>query len=259
MKKLILILLVILIITTVFSGCQASENTDTDIPIGNMNVQLEDEDTPSHITEAETTTEKPIETTTVETTTEKVTETTTKAETTTKKETTTQKPTTTETPETTTKKAETTTKRAETTTKKEETTTKPAPTTTSHAHNWTAHYAERKVLVKEAWDEPIYETNWHNHTTPYVCETCGKVFGIKCDECGYVRGYSADESPTGNNAHTDMDMHIINTGHVYAQKSKSNENIPYEVFIGYEHHDAEYKTEKYIDYYTCSCGAKKES
>ena len=115
------------------------------------------------------------------------------------------------------------------------------------------------MLVKEAWDEPIYETNWHTHGTPYICITCGKVFGIKCNVCGYVSNYSAEESSTGNNAHTDYDMHIINTGHEWTSGNKSTENVSYETFIGYEHHAAEYKTEKYIDYYTCACGAKKES
>ena len=130
-----------------------------------------------------------------------------------------------------------------------------------HNHDWQAEYEQRQVLVKEAWDEPVYGTNWHNHGVPYTCVTCGKVFGIKCNECGYVRNYGPDESDTGNNAMTDYDMHIINTGHEWTSRPKSNENVPYETFIGYEHHDAEYETESYIAYYYCSlnaCGARKD-
>ena len=130
-----------------------------------------------------------------------------------------------------------------------------------HKHDWQAEYKQRQVLVKEAWDEPVYGTNWHNHGVPYTCVTCGKVFGIKCNECGYVRNYGPDESDTGNNAMTDYDMHIINTGHEWTSRPKSNENVPYEAFIGYEHHDAEYEAETYIAYYYCSlnaCGARKD-
>lgn len=276
MKRLTAIILSLVFIAIMFAGCQASENTDTDIPVGNTDVQLEDGDTPSDIVEEEATTEKPTETTTAETTTEKVTEATTKAEASTKKETTTKKAETTtkaKQSETTTKKQETTT-RSETTTKKPETTTKPSTTkpatTTSHAHDWKAHYTERKVLVKEAYDEEGYWVDqYHTHISGLECVTCGKKFGFTCNTCGYFYAYEEDGttpygndtngSPTGNSADYDAGKHKAETGHSFKRLGPSIADIDLSYYVEGKHHDAEYKTEKYIDYYYCSCGAKKDA
>lgn len=271
MKKIIAISLVVLTVVALFTGCAVDARTaeTENLPIVEINETVPEETEAS--TEAKTTTEKPTETTTAETTTEKPTEVTTKAETTTRKETTTQKPTTTKTPETTTKKAETTTqkpattkkqetttqkpsttKKAETTTKKQETTTqkptttkkaetttKPVPATTEHVHDWQEHYSERKVLVKDAWDEPIYEVTHHSKCIPPPCLTCGAQF----DNCNDLADHCYFSNPRHDSG---------STGATYLYWDT-------EELVGYEHHEAEYKTEKYVNYYTCACGAKKDA
>lgn len=139
---------------------------------------------------------------------------------------------------TTTKKTETTTKKSETTTKKPAaTTTKPA--TTAHTHNWVSK--SKQVLVKEAWDETVYETV-EKHEEHRICNACG-----------------LDESAAWRKDHQGCSSVImfhtkhINetdcTGGYHSEIVTVTEKVPKTV-----HHDAQYKTETW---YECSCGAKK--
>ena len=171
--------------------------------------------------------------------TEETTKATTKAVTTTKKNTTTttKKATVTTTKPTTTKP----TTKAPTTTKKVTTTAK--PTTTAHVHNYNIPiYAEKQVLVKAAWDEDIYETKKTKvqHT---VCNTCGLDFTAGYKAAGY----------TGGTAYAGA--HARKTGH-YGTRIEY-ETVTTKVKTGTKHHPAEYKTEKYVAGYKCTCGAKK--
>ena len=279
MKKIFAILLTVIMIATIFIGCKNNEESKpvnaTDTPVeavdeivDNLTEDISIKDTTTdengnnvvigtddngNTVEVKTDKDGNITKTITDKDTGKKTEETTKAQTTTKKTTTTTKK-----AVTTTKKAETTTKKTTTTTKKATTTTKPAttkaptttkkatttakPTTTAHTHNYNIPvYAEKQVLVKAAWDEDIYETKTEKKEYR-VCKTCGLNFaGYK--EAGY----------TG--ATTYASAHQRKTGHGGA--TTKFETVTTKVKTGTKHHDAEYKTEKYVAGYKCTCGAKK--
>lgn len=119
----------------------------------------------------------------------------------------------------------------------------------SHTHDWkdvykTIHHDEQghneRYVIKEAWDEPKYET-----IEVFVCYSCGYV----TEDCR--------ESSTI--AHTKQ--HALkgeDTSYGFEERRKQIETI---------HHEAEYGTkwvvdkaaydEKILDHYECSCGQKK--
>lgn len=150
---------------------------------------------------------------------------------------------------TTTKKSETTTKKATQTTKPQTqtttkpatttTTTKPANTTTTHTHKWVSK--SKQVLVKEAWDETVYETVEKQEQHAF-CNSCG------IDE---YEAWKAD--PQGCSNPLIWHMKHCNetncTSNSRAAIVTITEQVPKTV-----HHDAQYKTETW---YECSCGAKK--
>lgn len=257
MKKIFAILLTVIMIATIFIGCKNNEESEpvnataneeiteavSDEIIENLTEDISVEETKKdengntveiNTDTDNTVTDKDTGKKTEQTTTTKKTVTTTKkAETTTKKTT------------TTTKKATTTTKpattKAPTTTKKATTTTK--ATTTAHTHNYNIPvYAEKQVLVKAAWDEDIYETKTEKKAHR-VCVTCGLDFTTGYKDAGYT-----DET-------TYAGRHARATGHT--KTTTKYETVTTKVKTGTKHHPAEYKTEKYVTGYKCTCGAKK--
>lgn len=271
MKKILSMLLTVLFIVTVFVGCtntdkptDATETTSTvmdDIP-----VEMADDVTPEEVTTDEEGNEvlvgKDADGNTVEIKKDKdgtVTKTVTDKETGKKTEQTTTvapKPvTTTSKSQQTTKKSETTTKKTETTTKKptQNTTTEPTTTTTTepaHTHNFVKK--SKQVLVKEAWDEDVYETR----EIKEMHKVC--ACGYDCTENYRNSNYPKDKGITCVGMlymyHTEVDCPRVKSG----QGTHRNEKC---VVVGTEkikvdtiHHDAQYKTEYW---YECSCGAKK--
>ena len=112
-------------------------------------------------------------------------------------------------------------------------TTKPA----THTHNWVKKVIHHdavthteKVLVSEAYDEPIYETRYAD-----VCNTCG------------------------------ADITSDPVGHLFATEHDSyRTDVPITTLVGYNHHEAVYETKTIVDkaaydevIYTCSFGATK--
>lgn len=167
-------------------------------------------------------------------------------------------------PVTTTSKSQQTTKKSETTikkstpqtTKKTETTTKKPtqtttkPVTTGHTHNFVKK--SKQVLVKEAWDEDIYETR----EIKELHDICA---------CGYdlTKAYRNGDYPKneGITSTSVLYMYHINTDCPHVKSNGSTySNQKYvvvgteKVKIGTKHHDAQYKTETWEE---CSCGAKK--
>lgn len=157
---------------------------------------------------------------------------------------------------------------------------------TEHKHDWQAHYAERKVLVKEEWDEEGYWVDQcHEHATAFKCRDCDMKFGLTCKVCGYFYGYEQygyehgddiGKSPTGNSAGYDAGKHMAETGHyvrplgdetVLSGEAAFFDGVTAYIDLSYyvegKHHvDTKYETETYIDYYYCSlnaCGAKKDA
>lgn len=259
-KRISAILLTMIVIATIFVGCKKEEEskpvnaTDTTVsttPVAeiadNLTEKVSDENTETddNGNTVEINTDNTVTNTVTDKDTGKTTEQTTAA-TTTKKQTatttttkaTTTKPTTTK---ATTTKAQTTTKpTTKPTTTKAPTTTK--PTTTVHTHNYNIPiYAERQKLVKAAWDEDIYETK-KTKVEHYVCNVCGLDFA------GYkATGYTSGTAYAG--------AHARKTGHKGAHYEY--ETIETKVKVDTIHHPAEYKTEKYVAGYKCTCGAKK--
>lgn len=153
--------------------------------------------------------------------------------------------------ETTTKKSTPqTTKRTETTTKKPAQTATTKPATTGHTHKFVKK--SKQVLVKEAWDEDIYETR-----------EIKEMHGVCA--CGYdlTKAYRAGNYPKDEGItsvamlymyHSNVDCPRVKAG----QGTYRNEKC---VVVGTEkvkvdtiHHDAEYRTETWEE---CACGAKR--
>lgn len=278
MKKIFAILLTMVMIATMFIGCNKEESeavngtTEPETVAEEAVDAVVDELTEDVSVESTTTDENGNEITigkdadgnTVEVKTNKdgtVTKTVTDKETGKKTEQTTTvapKPvTTTSKSQQTTKKSETTTKKTETTTKKpaQNTTTKPAATkpttTTGHKHNFVKK--SKQVLVKEAWDEDIYETREIKEYHENVC-----ACGYDCTQAYRDGKYPKDAGITSAGMlyyyHVDVECPRVRAG----QGTYCNEKY---VVVGTEkvkvdtiHHDAEYRTETW---YECSCGAKK--
>ena len=279
MKKLLSISITVLLIIIIFVGC-SNTTTDTNTTTGpttstaeavnavveelTEDVSVESTSTDANGNEVVVGTDKDGNTVEIKTDNNgKVTKTVTDKETGKKTEQTTtvtttkpaDKPVTTTKAQPNTKKTENITKKSETTTKKAtaqttkpqtQTTTKPAttttttkPETTAHTHNWVSK--SKQVLVKEAWDETVYETveKKEQHS---ICRTCG------LDETA-----AWDKDPQGCSSDGVYHMkHISETNCTGASRSELvtiTEKVPKTV-----HHDAQYKTETW---YECSCGAKK--
>ena len=109
-------------------------------------------------------------------------------------------------------------------------TTTPKPTSTqkpsvtpAHTHTWVNITEQKKILVKEAWDEPIYDTD-----------------GYECTKCGHV-SKSIDKAWD----------HADECGYGFREHFKT-------VQVDTIHHDAEYRIETVVVGQKCTgCGAKK--
>lgn len=275
MKKIFAILLTMVMIATMFIGCSKEESeavngtTEPETVAEEAVDAVVDELTEDVSVESTTTDENGNEITigkdadgnTVEVKTNKdgtVTKTVTDKETGKKTEQTTTvapKPvTTTSKSQQTTKKSETTTKKStpQTTKKPETTTKKPAQTTTepTHTHNFVKK--SKQVLVKEAWDEDIYETReikeLHN-----IC-----ACGYDCTKNYRNGNYPKDEGITSvlmlYMYHSNVDCPRVKAGQGTYENQKYVVVGTEKVKVDTKHHDAQYKTETW---YECSCGAKK--
>lgn len=168
-------------------------------------------------------------------------------------------------PVTTTSKSQQTTKKSETTTKKstpqttkktETTTKKPAqtttkPATTGHTHNFVKK--SKQVLVKEAWDEDIYETREIKEYHEDVC-----ACGYDCTQAYRDGKYPKDAGITSSGMlyyyHVETDCPRVKAGQGTYCNAKYVVVGTEKVKVDTIHHDAEYRTETW---YECSCGAKK--
>lgn len=274
MKKILSMLLTVLFIVTVFVGCTdtGKDNATTepttvteeavDAVVDELTEDVSVESTTTDDNGNEITIGKDADGNTVEVKTNKdgtVTKTVTDKETGKKTEqTTTVAPK----PVTTTSKSQQTTKKSETTTKKstpqttkrtETTTKKPAQTATTkptHTHNFVKK--SKQVLVKEAWDEDIYETR----EIKEMHQIC--ACGYDCTKNYRDGNYPKDEGITSVAMLYMYHMHVDCPRVKAGQGTYRNEKY---VVVGTEkvkvdtkHHDAEYRTETW---YECSCGAKK--
>lgn len=278
MKKILSMLLTVLFIVTVFVGCTAGTDDATTEPTTVAEEAVDavvDELTEDVSVESTTTDENGNEITlgkdadgnTVEVKTNKdgtVTKTVTDKETGKKTEQTTTvapKPvTTTAKSQQTTKKSETTTKKStpQTTKKTETTTKKPAQTTTTkpaattgHTHNFVKK--SKQVLVKEAWDEDIYETREIKENNHMVC-ACGYDITQAYRDGNYPKNEGITSATMLSMYHNNTECpRVKETGSTYTN-AKTVVVGTERVKIGTKHHDAEYRTEYW---YECSCGAKK--
>lgn len=153
--------------------------------------------------------------------------------------------------ETTTKKSTPqTTKRTETTTKKPAQTTTTKPATTGHTHNFVKK--SKQVLVKEAWDEDIYETR----EIKELHEIC--ACGYDCTKNYRNGNYPKDEGITSVGMlycyHVEIDCPRVKAGQGTYRNGKYVVVGTEKVKVDTKHHDAEYRTETW---YECSCGAKR--
>lgn len=154
--------------------------------------------------------------------------------------------------ETTTKKSTPqTTKKTETTTKKPAQTTTTKPATTGHTHNFVKK--SKQVLVKEAWDEDIYETREIKEYHENVC-----ACGYDCTQAYRDGNYPKNEGITSALMlymyHMHVDCPRVKAGQGTYSNAKYVVVGTEKVKVGTKHHDAQYKTEYW---YECSCGAKK--
>lgn len=281
MKKILAILLTVIVIATIFIGCSkksepvngTTEPTSVetvDEIVDNFAEDVSIEDTTTDENGNEIVVGKDKDGNTVEIKTDSngnVTKTVTDKDTGKKTEQTTTV--TTKKQETTTKKkSEETAKRPETTTKKptQNTTTKPASQTTStHTHNFVKK--SKQVLVKEAWDEDIYETKQKMEEMQcFYCSGCHVDCIAEADRLGYSnyqmfhmkhctgrdglscpRTYGNPDSMLSGasfGAPTRKMYPVYENGKPVYEKVKT----------GTKHHDAEYRTEYWEE---CSCGAKR--
>lgn len=280
MKKLISITLTVMFLIAVLVGCSntdkptdATETTSTvmdDIP-----VEMTDDVIPEEVTTDEDGNEvlvgKDTDGNTVEIKKDKdgnVTKTVTDKETGKKTEQTTTVPTTKKSETTTKKKSEDTTKRPETTTKKptQNTTTKPASQTTSaHTHNFVKK--SKQVLVKEAWDEDIYETRQKMvEEQTFYCSGCHVDCILEAQKLGYsgpqafhMKHCTGRDGLSCPCTYGNPDSMV--TGAAFGAPVRKeypvyeNGKPVYEkIKTGTKHHDAEYRTEYWEE---CSCGAKR--
>lgn len=282
MKKILAILLTVIVIATMFIGCSkesepvngTTEPTSVETVDEIVDKFTEDvsiEDTTTDEDGNEVLVGKDTDGNTVEIKKDKngnVTKTVTDKETGKKTEQTTTVPTT-KRPETTTKKkSEDTTKKPETTTKKPasqtQSTTVPK-TTSAHTHNFVKK--SKQVLVKEAWDEDIYETK-----QKMVEEQCAYCSGchIDCIAEAQRLGYSDFQMfhmkhCTGRDGlscpQTYGNPDSMLSGASFGAPTRKmypvyeNGKPVYEkVKTGTKHHDAEYRTEYWEE---CACGAKR--
>ena len=273
MKKILAILLTVIVIATIFIGCSkesepvngTTEPTSVetvDEIVDNFAEDVSIEDTTTDENGNEVLVGKDTDGNTVEIKKDKdgnVTKTVTDKETGKKTEQTTTV--------STTKKSETT-KKPETTTKKptQNTTTKPAPQTTStHTHNFVKK--SKQVLVKEAWDEDIYETKQKMvECQSFYCSGCHVDCILEAQRLGYanyqefhmshILGWDGLSCPcTYDNPDSMLLGQAIGQPNRKMYPVYENGKPVYEkVKTGTKHHDAEYRTEYWEE---CSCGAKR--
>lgn len=282
MKKILAILLTVIVIATIFIGCSkesepvngTTEPTSVesvDEIVDNFAEDVSIEDTTTDENGNEIVVGKDKDGNTVEIKTDSngnVTKTVTDKDTGKKTEQTTTVPTTKKSETTTKKKSEDTTRKPETTTKKPasqtQSTTVPK-TTSAHTHNFVKK--SKQVLVKEAWDEDIYETKqkmeemqcfyccgchvdcrleaqrlgYANYQAFHVDHAFGRN-GLSCPRT-YDNGYSM-LSGASFGAPTRKEYPVYENGKPVYEKVKT----------GTKHHDAEYRTEYWEE---CACGAKR--
>lgn len=138
--------------------------------------------------------------------------------------------------ETTTKKSTPqTTKRTETTTKKPAQTTTTKPATTGHTHNFVKK--SKQVLVKEAWDEDVYETR----EIKEMHEVC--ACGYDCTKNYRNGNYPKDEGITSVSMlymyHMNVDCPRVKSGQGTHRTSEYIVVGTEKVKIGTKHHSAE--------------------
>lgn len=143
-----------------------------------------------------------------------------------------------------------TTKRTETTTKKPAQTATTKPATTGHTHNFVKK--SKQVLVKEAWDEDIYETR----EIKELHEIC--ACGYDCTKNYRNGNYPKDEGITSVGMlymyHSNVDCPRVKAGQGTYRNGKYVVAGTEKVKVDTIHHDAQYKTETWEE---CSCGAKR--
>lgn len=161
--------------------------------------------------------------------------------------------------ETTTKKSTPqTTKRTETTTKKPaQPTTKPAQqtatTTTKPPHTHKFVKKSKQVLVKEAWDEDIYETREIKENNHMVC-ACGYDITQAYRDGNYPKNEGITSATMLRMYHNNTECpRVKETGSTYTN-AKTVVVGTEKVKVGTKHHDAEYRTETWDE---CSCGARR--
>lgn len=274
MKKILAILLTVIVIATIFIGCskesepvngttEPSSVETVDEIVDNFTEDVSIEDTTTDENGNEIVVGKDKDGNTVEIKTDSngnVTKTVTDKDTGKKTEQTTTVP--------TTKKSETTTKRPETTTKKptQNTTTKPASQTTSaHTHNFVKK--SKQVLVKEAWDEDIYETRQKMvEEQTFYCSGCHVDCILEAQKLGYsgpqafhMKHCTGRDGLSCPCTYGNPDSMV--TGAAFGAPVRKeypvyeNGKPVYEkVKTGTKHHDAEYRTEYWEE---CACGAKR--
>lgn len=282
MKKILAILLTVIVIATIFIGCSkesepvngTTEPTSVesvDEIVDNFAEDVSIEDTTTDENGNEIVVGKDKDGNTVEIKTDSngnVTKTVTDKDTGKKTEQTTTVPTTKKSETTTKKKSEDTTRKPETTTKKPasqtQSTTVPK-TTSAHTHNFVKK--SKQVLVKEAWDEDIYETRQKMvETQSFYCSGCHVDCILEAQRLGYanyqefhmshILGWDGLSCPcTYDNPDSMLLGQAIGQPNSKMYPVYENGKPVYEkVKTGTKHHDAEYRTEYWEE---CACGAKR--
>lgn len=118
-----------------------------------------------------------------------------------------------------------------------------------HVHSWSPVTAYRKVLVSDAWSEPIYEMQDVWGTEPVyeyrvICSICGN--DISSNQVDHMIGHIAEGKTQGEGI---LESTQVGTRPVVIGTSK--------VQVGQTDHPAVYADESYVSHYACSCGATK--
>lgn len=116
-------------------------------------------------------------------------------------------------------------------------------TASKHQHTWKAHKVEDKVWVSKMVEVPVYEK--HNVDIE-VCSACGARIMIN---------HINPDDPINKEADEHFLNHLLN-GEVSGSMIEHEER---EILVGTKMEDQGYwkVTGNHVDYYYCSCGAKK--
>ena len=132
---------------------------------------------------------------------------------------------------------------------------------TAHEHNWITHISTRQVWVSNIVEVPVYETETIYGAQFYIFSGYNELGQEQWSANGprywFENGFTHDDLQEiiynalvqGDNGVVDG---VLYTHYVNVQKTEKVQNGTTQEDQG------SYKTESYVDYYYCDCGARKQ-